>query len=102
MVQLERDTANEIADDVYRKLLSAMQYPEFGIGGVPVDVAAKVFGKGKPYVIEGIESGRLPIGTVARGNVKGNVYISPKLLWEYTGYIWRGEKECEIGSDGSD
>ena len=96
MVQLEREIANEIADDVFRKLQSAMQYPEFGIGGVPVEVAAKVFGKGKPYVIEGIESGRLTIGTVAREKVKGNVYISPKLLWEYTGYVWKGEKACEM------
>ena len=60
------------------------------------EVTAKVFGKGKPYVIEGIESGRLPIGTVAREKVKGNVYISPKLLWEYTGYVWKGEKACEM------
>lgn len=39
---------------------------------------------------------------MARGNVKGNVYISPKLLWEYTGYIWRGEKACRdwIGGIG--
>ena len=92
MVQLERDVANEIADDVFRKLQSSLQYPKFGIGGVPVKVAAKVFGKGEPFIREGIESGRLPIGTVERGNNRINVYISPKLLWEYTGYIWTGEE----------
>ena len=37
MVQLEREIANEIADDVFRKLQSAMQYPEFGIGGAVCD-----------------------------------------------------------------
>lgn len=96
MVQLERQIANEISDDVVRKLLSAMQMPNFfNKGSVPVKVAARVFGKSECFVRWGIENNILPIGTVERepGKNRCNVYISPKLLWEYTGYVWKGEKE---------
>ena len=96
MVQLERDIANSIEDDIVRKLSNAMKLPEFcNDGGVPTKVAASVFGKSETFVRDGIESGRLPIGFVERGIGKNrcNVYISPKLLWEYTGYVWKGEQE---------
>lgn len=97
MVQLERDVANEIEEDILRKLSTMLQVPEFAPGGVPVKVAAKVFGKGEEYVRDGIEAGRLPIGCATRekGKMRCNVYISPKLLWEYTGFVWRGEESLE-------
>lgn len=74
----------------------------FDGGSVPVSVAAKVFGKDPAWVRAGIISGWLPIGTATRNGElvtdvkeinsrKGriNFYISPKKLWEETGYIWR-------------
>ena len=79
--------------------------PIFAEGSVPVAVAAKVYGKDASWVRAGIISGWLPIGTATRkgqlitsvdeiDSKKGriNFYISPKKLWEDTGYIWRGEK----------
>ena len=78
---------------------------EFGIGSVPVSVAARVFGKDAAWVRAGIISGWLPIGRATRNgqlvtSIKEmdsklgriNYYISPKLLFEQTGYIWKGEK----------
>lgn len=78
---------------------------EFGVGSVPVLVAAKVYGKDPAWVRSGIIAGWLPIGTATRhGQLvtnpededfrKGriNYYISPRKLYEHTGYIWRGEK----------
>lgn len=78
---------------------------EFGIGSVPVIVAAKVYGKDASWVRTGIVAGWLPIGRATRnGNLvtsieemdgklgRINFYISPKKLYEETGYIWRGEK----------
>lgn len=75
-------------------------------GSVPVKVVARVYGKDASWVRAGIISGWLPIGTATRhGRLvtdvndidlkKGriNFYISPKLLWEQTGYLWQGEKE---------
>lgn len=96
--------AKEIAEHTARILLSASQYPEFGTGSVPVTVAAKALGKDITWVQSGITYGWLPIGVATKGkehvktkqlaNAPGrtNYYISPKLLWELTGYVWRGEE----------
>lgn len=82
-----------------------MDVIEFGIGSVPVSVAAKVYGKDASWVRSGIIAGWLPIGRATRdgkliteldevNSLYGriNFYISPKLLYEETGYIWRGER----------
>ncbi len=79
---------------------------EFPKGNVPVAVAAKVYGKDASWVRAGIIAGWLPIGKAIRGGkvIKSisemdskfgriNYYISPKLLWEDTGYVWKGEKK---------
>lgn len=78
----------------------------FGKGGVPVKVAAKILGKEQTWVRAGIIAGWLPIGVATRNGEKVtdvsemdsrfgriNFYISPKLLYEYTGYIWKGESD---------
>ena len=78
---------------------------EFGIGSVPVSTAAKVYGKDSSWVRTGIVVGWLPIGRATRnGNLvtsldemsskfgRINFYISPKKLYEETGYIWRGNE----------
>ena len=79
---------------------------EFANGSVPVLVAAKVYGKDASWVRAGIISGWLPIGKATRQGLlvtdvsemdsrKGriNFYISPKLLYQETGYVWKGEKK---------
>lgn len=78
---------------------------EFGIGSVPVSIAAKVYGKDASWVRTGIVIGWLPIGLATRNGQavnsleemnskygRINFYISPKKLYEETGYIWKGEK----------
>ena len=75
------------------------------IGSVPVRVAAKVYGRDPAWVRAGIIAGWLPIGKATRhgrtvtdikemNSKYGRIsyYISPKLLYEQTGYEWRGEK----------
>lgn len=75
-------------------------------GSVPVKVVARIYGKDASWVRAGIIAGWLPIGTATRhGRLvtevndidirKGriNFYISPKKLWEQTGFLWQGEKE---------
>jgi len=77
----------------------------FHQGSVPVSVAAKVYGKDASWVRAGIISGWLPIGKATRNGRlisdieemdsrcgRINYYISPKRLYEETGYVWRGEK----------
>ena len=83
-----------------------MEEIKFASRSVPVSVAAKVYGKDACWVRAGIIAGWLPIGKATRnGNLVTNIeemnskygrinyYISPKLLWEDTGYIWKGELE---------
>lgn len=77
----------------------------FTKGSVPVAVAARVYGKDASWIRAGIVAGWLPIGKATRrgrlvtkleemdskyGRI--NFYISPKKLWEETGYVWKGEK----------
>lgn len=77
----------------------------FGSGSVPVAVAARIYGKDASWVRAGIVVGWLPIGKATRqgklvtsleemnskyGRI--NFYISPKLLWQETGYVWKGER----------
>lgn len=77
----------------------------FGEGSVPIAVAARVFGKNQSWVRAGIIAGWLPIGKATRAgklitDIKEmdskfgriNFYISPRLLWQETGYIWKGER----------
>ena len=78
---------------------------EFPNGSVPVRVAAKVYGKDPAWVRAGIIAGWLPIGQATRnGHTVTDIrqmdskygrisyYISPKLLYEQTGYLWDGER----------
>lgn len=77
----------------------------FSAGSVPVAAAAKVFTKDPAWVRAGIISGWLPIGVATRDGVliqsvkemdsrygRINFYISPKKLWEVTGFIWQSSK----------
>lgn len=78
---------------------------EFGSGSVPVAIVSKVYGKDASWVRAGIIAGWLPIGRATRNGKlitdiseidsrlgRINFYISPKKLYEDTGYIWRGER----------
>ena len=79
---------------------------ELAVGSVPVSVAAKVYGRDASWVRAGIISGWLPIGKATRNgklvtsisdmdSKKGRIsyYISPKLLYEQTGYVWDGTRK---------
>ena len=78
---------------------------EFMNGSVPVSVVARVYGKDACWVRAGLISGWLPIGNATRNGKlvtsieemdsrfgRINYYISPKLLYEQTGYRWDGER----------
>ena len=82
-----------------------MDKPKLGTGSVPVRVAAKAYGKEASWIRAGIIAGWLPIGEATRNGIKItsieqmnskygriNYYISPKLLYEQTGYVWEGKK----------
>ena len=73
------------------------------VGSVPVIVAARVYGKDPAWIRAGIVTGYLPIGVATRDGRqvttieemdsklgKINYYISPKKLYEETGYRYEG------------
>lgn len=83
-----------------------MNEQEFPQGSVPVAVAAHVYGKDASWVRAGIVSGWLPIGKATRSGKlvttieemdsrygRINFYISPKRLYEETGFLWKGERQ---------
>lgn len=63
-------------------------------GNVPVKVAASVMGKSEMYVRRAIEDGRIDIGCCSGRGKRKSYYISPKKLFELTGYEWKGESQC--------
>lgn len=78
----------------------------FANGSVPVAVAARIYGKDASWIRAGIIAGWLPIGKATRNGElvtdiekmnskygRINFYISPKKLYEDTGYVWKGEKK---------
>ena len=83
-----------------------MNEQEFPQGSVPVAVAARVYGKDASWVRAGIVSGWLPIGKATRSGKlvttieemdsrygRINFDISPKRLYEETGFLWKGERQ---------
>lgn len=66
----------------------------FKEGGVPIHIAAKVYGKDPAWVRNGIKNGMLPIGVVTESAKRSNYYISPKLLYEHTGFVYGGDNGC--------
>ena len=74
-----------------------------GHGSVPIAVAAMIYKKDASWIRAGLISGWLGIGYATRkgkqvtdinemDSKKGriNYYISPRKLYEETGYIWTG------------
>lgn len=79
---------------------------QFANGSVPVIVAARIYGKDATWIRAGIISGWLPIGKATRNGKlvtsieetnsrlgRINFYISPKSLFEETGFVWKGERK---------
>ena len=94
---------NEVLNEIRK--IATLGIPEFDGRSVPVSVAAKIYGKDAEWVKAGIICGWLPIGTATRNGEKIvsidqmnskygriNYYISPKKLWEETGYIYHSQK----------
>lgn len=81
------------------------EYPEFSGKNVPVKEVARLMGKDQQFIRQGIIRGILPIGVAFKKKIidskwnqekestQYDFYISPKLLWEYTGILYKEEKE---------
>jgi hypothetical protein len=65
--------------------------PEFTGENIPVTEAARIMKKDQQFIRQGMLQGILPIGMVFKkdGSNQYDYYISPKLFWEFTGYIYK-------------
>ncbi len=64
---------------------------QFSGNNVPISEVAKIMKKDKQFVRIGIQEKWLPIGVAYKkeGSSEYSYYVSPKKLYEYTGYIYR-------------
>lgn len=63
---------------------------EFNGTKVPIDVAAAALHVTQDFIRVGMQKGVLPIGSCFKmdGSTKTIYYISPKLLYEYSGFAY--------------
>lgn len=62
-----------------------------------VNDVAKLMGCSREFIRAGMESGILPIGCVISRKKRNTYYISPKLLFEYTGIKVEGYDSFDNG-----
>ena len=80
------------------------EIPKFDGRNIPVKEVAKLMGKDQQFIRQGIIKGILPIGIAFKKEITDeylqkkestqyDFYISPRLLWEYTGIIYNPDKQ---------
>ena len=73
---------------------------------IPVTAVAKIMGKDQQFVRQAMIEGLLPIGVAFRkkGSSQYDFYISPKLLYDSTGFFFDDDlmDEVDAGSDGTE
>ncbi len=94
MVDLEvQEENNKFNNKIYYTL------PQFSGKNVPIKEVARLMGKDQQFIRQGIVRGILPIGVAFKKTILDNnyeekessqydFYVSPKLLWEYTGIFY--------------
>lgn len=92
----ERKEESNILEKISRMMNASMIVPEFMPGGVPVRVAAAIYGKAPSFIHEGIRAGWLPIGHMMPGDQRDGFYVSPYKLWQDTGFVYTGQTVEEI------
>ena len=73
---------------------------------IPVTTVAKIMGKDQQFVRQAMIEGLLPIGVAFRkkGSSQYDFYISPKLLYDFTGFFFDDDlmDEVDVGSDSAE
>lgn len=73
---------------------------------IPVTAVAKIMGKDQQFVRQAMIEGLLPIGVAFRkkGSSQYDFYISPKLLYDFTGFFFDDDlmDEVDAGSDSAE
>lgn len=74
-----------------------MEKLEFTGESVPIKVASQVMKKDAAYIRQGLINKVLPFGcaVLKEGAKRYSYYISPKAFYEYTGYVYRGQRHWQ-------
>ena len=75
-----------------------LDIPKFSGANVPISLVAKIMKKDAQFIRLGLQNGSLPIGTAYKKdseNIQYDYYISPFLLWKYTGFIYSDDNDKE-------
>lgn len=91
---------NITLEQAIREIAESIQVPKFSGKHIPINKVSEILGKNPQAVRIGLQRGILPIGaaiptTIEKGKQKFTYYVSPKLLWEYTGVVIAGQEEGE-------
>ena len=93
-----QENNNKLNEKIYYEV------PEFDGKNVPVKEVARLMGKDQQFIRQGIIRGILPIGLAFKKTIidqkwneekessQYDFYISPKLLWEYTGIVYKSNE----------
>lgn len=67
---------------------------------IPVTAVAKIMGKDQQFVRQAMIEGLLPIGVAFRkkGSSQYDFYVSPKLLYDFTGFFFDEDLMEEVRS----
>lgn len=68
----------------------------FSGGNVPTSIAAKIMKKDPMFVRIGLQTGKLPFGVALKKDEllqQHDYYISPKLFYEFTGFLYKGDSD---------
>ena len=67
---------------------------------IPVTAVAKIMGKDQQFVRQAMIEGLLPIGVAFRkkGSSQYDFYVSPKLLYDFTGFFFAEDLLDEVRS----
>jgi hypothetical protein len=66
--------------------------PEFPAENIPVTIAASIMGKDQMFIREAMKRGILDLGVCYKKDDSSqyDFYVSPRKLWELTGYVYKG------------
>ena len=75
-----------------------IHYKRFSGKNIPVTAVAKIMGKDQQFVRQAMIEGLLPIGVAFRkkGSSQYDFYVSPKLLYDFTGFFFDEDLMEEI------
>ena len=66
---------------------------------IPITAVAKIMGKDQQFIRQAMIEGLLPIGIAFRkkGSSQYDFYVSPKLLYDYTGFFFDDDLMNDFG-----